>query len=195
MSPISQAKCDIHLSGWCHIQGGGEANYFCLFLPCHMTHHVSTRAVVASAICLSTVATSRPRLSWQGGSPNFQEPLQNKNLSISWTFGLNSVDTVELACQQSKIRDCRDTVNDRVSTTALVSTMRNFLNPPQYEKKLNELEWQYHSEWENMWFAYHLKYIFSIGMGFKFLILFLLENGKPEVKEPISIKCVIRPLP
>ena len=31
-----------------------------------------------------------------------------------------SVDTAILACRQSKIRDCRDTVDDRLSTTALL---------------------------------------------------------------------------
>ena len=32
---------------------------------------------------------------------------------------LFSVDTVGMACRQSKIHDCRDTVDDRVSTTAV----------------------------------------------------------------------------
>ncbi len=48
---------------------------------------------------------------------------------------LYSVDTVEMACRQSKIRDCRDTVDDRVSTTALMFApeverrSRNFPSP------------------------------------------------------------------
>ncbi len=38
---------------------------------------------------------------------------------------LFSVDTVGMACRQSKNRDCRDTVDDRVSTTALVTDVHN----------------------------------------------------------------------
>ena len=32
----------------------------------------------------------------------------------------------------------------------------------------NEKEWQYHSEWEYLWFASHMKYIYFIGIGFTF---------------------------
>ena len=39
------------------------------------------------------------------------------------------VDTVEMACRQSKIRDCRDTVDDRVSTTALTFADMNYFLP------------------------------------------------------------------
>ncbi len=38
-------------------------------------------------------------------------------------FLWKSVDTIKMVCRQSKIRDCRDTVDDRVSTTALVNTL------------------------------------------------------------------------
>ncbi len=61
--------------------------------------HVIGRAVVATDTSLSTVDPCRSLLSRQGAL---------------------SVDTVTLACRQSKIRDCHDTVDDRVSTTALV---------------------------------------------------------------------------
>ena len=48
---------------------------------------------------------------------------------------------------------------------------------------LNELECHYHSDWEKMWFASYLKFIFYLLMAFTFLlhIWLLLENGKPIV--------------
>ena len=59
---------------------------------------LTTRAVAATDTYLSTV-----------------EPLRSRQEE-------NSVDTAIMACRQSKICDCRDSVDDRVSTTALLTT-------------------------------------------------------------------------
>ncbi len=49
-------------------------------------------------------------------------------------------------------------------------------------------EWQYHSDWEYMWFASHLKYIFFTGMGLRFLFSFKrMENLLQQVWNATSI--------
>ena len=63
------------------------------------------RAVVVTVACLSTVATPVSRLITRGASGIFTE---------------SKCDTVKMVCRQSKIRDCRNNVDDRVSTTALI---------------------------------------------------------------------------
>ena len=50
-----------------------------------------------------------------------------------------SVDTAVMACRQSKIRDCRDTVDDRLSTTALILTL-TVLKPPYGPLLYNEFK-------------------------------------------------------
>ncbi len=88
-----------------------------------------SRAVVVTVISLSTVAPFRSRQSRKGGS-------------------LFSVDRVGMACRQSKNRVCRDTVDDRVSTTALLPSVTDrqkaaHMSPPckmhRWSQKLKSL--------------------------------------------------------
>ncbi len=51
---------------------------------------------------------------------------------------LFSVDTAGRACRQSKIRDCRDTVDDRLSTTALLNTKENICEWTRENRKKPE---------------------------------------------------------
>ena len=83
-----------------------------IFIIQYKSSSVLSRAVVAIDTFLSTVEPHVLQQSRQGGS----------------YLAETSVDTVRMACRQSKNRDCRDTVDDRVSTTALVlSNSSNYM--------------------------------------------------------------------